>query len=122
MKPSKRKTDSNVKTESKCDCEGPVVAALAITVTLFVFGLIGYHAFSGPKFEYGDCVLMRSGDVAKLVDTSSHDYTFRYGKFTENPYNTSEWVFRLDEQRWNERIYRDIEWADENYIEIPCTR
>lgn len=120
MKPSKRKSVSKSSTtETKCDCADNVILGVVLTALAVIAIVLAYNLLSGPKYEVGDCLLNRVGETLEVRDVSTalETYTLSPQKYVES---WSGFVTIRDYDKFS--VDKDIEFVDEEYIEVPCSR
>jgi hypothetical protein len=119
MKNSKRKSVSKSSaTETKCDCTDCVTVGAAILTLVIIAAIVGLIYYtSGPKYEEGDCLLNRVGETLEVEGVSKETYKLAPQKYVEGMFS----YFAVDD--WNkDAVWKDVEFVDENYIEVPCSR
>lgn len=118
MKSSKRKNVSKSSTtETKCDCADNVILGVVLTMLAVGAIVLSYHLLSGPKFEEGDCLLNRVGETLEVEGVSEETYKLAPQKYVES------FLGYVAVDDWSkDDVWKDVEFVDEHYIEVPCSR
>ena len=116
MPSSKRKTATSTKKSNCYDCFG---AGATLSALIMIVGYVLFQLFDGPKYEVGDCLLNRVGQTVKVthVYEGLEEYTVQQQKYVENVFG---WVAISDYEKSS--ADKDMDFVNENYVEIPCSR
>lgn len=121
MKPSKRKNAIKDKTIAKKQDDCACLIVVGVLALIALIGGVVYYAQT-PKFDAGDCVLNRMSEVKKItnVDADGEEYRLRSMKFSDIGKYTGNYYYMEDYDSPTE--FKEIDFVDEKYVEVPCDR